>query len=61
MRAYSPAMSGLRKTDPTWGASPWGRNSRGEEGVLADARVRRFQEEALPGLVRAGFSFVVVG
>jgi CelD/BcsL family acetyltransferase involved in cellulose biosynthesis len=30
-------------------------NSRGEEGVLADARVRRFQEEALPGLVRAGF------
>jgi CelD/BcsL family acetyltransferase involved in cellulose biosynthesis len=29
--------------------------SRGEDGLLGDARVRRFQEEALPALVAAGF------
>jgi CelD/BcsL family acetyltransferase involved in cellulose biosynthesis len=29
--------------------------SRGEDGLLGDERVRRFQEEALPGLTRAGF------
>jgi CelD/BcsL family acetyltransferase involved in cellulose biosynthesis len=29
--------------------------SRGEDGLLGDARVRRFQEEALPALVGAGF------
>jgi CelD/BcsL family acetyltransferase involved in cellulose biosynthesis len=28
--------------------------SRGEDGLLGDARVRRFQEEALPDLGRAG-------
>jgi CelD/BcsL family acetyltransferase involved in cellulose biosynthesis len=30
-------------------------HSRGEDGLLGDARVRRFQEEALPELVAAGF------
>lgn len=29
--------------------------SRGEDGLLGDARVRRSQEEALPGLMGAGF------
>ena len=30
-------------------------NSRGEDGLFTDARLRAFQNEALPGLVRAGF------